>query len=146
MKDVIFILMFLRTRIYVAVFDVWIICVRYPDYMPFKHLTTYRWLHPQCNSSNICQRNFVIAASVDLLQHDQYDCMLFYCALSLCCHYAVIDRDCWPVTDKKDEQLFRKKCTSWLEQIVRVSVIVLCASVMLLYYCRATVWETEPTA
>ena len=36
------------------------------------------------------------------------------------CH-TVIDRDCWPVTDKKDEQLFRKKCVSWLEQIVQVS-------------------------
>ena len=26
-------------------------------------------------------------------------------------------RDCWPVRDKKDEQLFRRACHSWLSDI-----------------------------
>ena len=35
-------------------------------------------------------------------------------------------RDCWPVYDKKQEQLFRKKCTSWLATISKVGVCTAC--------------------
>lgn len=31
-------------------------------------------------------------------------------------------RNCWPVTDKKDEAQFRKVCNNWLSQIAEVSV------------------------
>ena len=29
-------------------------------------------------------------------------------------------RDCWPVFDKKQEQIFRKKCCIWLADIAKV--------------------------
>jgi len=53
------------------------------------------------------------------------DSVTMHCSsLVMVLGHAVIDRDCWPVTDKKDEMKFRKKCSSWLEQIIHVSVLV----------------------
>ena len=31
-------------------------------------------------------------------------------------------RDCWPVYDKKQEQLFRRQCVNWLASIAKVSI------------------------
>jgi len=53
------------------------------------------------------------------------DSVTMHCSsLVMVLGHAVIDRDCWPVTDKKDEMKFRKKCGNWLEQIIHVSVLV----------------------
>lgn len=50
--------------------------------------------------------------------------VLHYLFTQLNSHLAYEEfRDCWPVYDKKQEQLFRKGCCNWIASIAKVSAM-----------------------